>query len=98
MLSKERAGGCVVEFLAIVGLEAHDVCLKLSMNKRMERNECGKNIKLVTDGKGPGIMCVIIQDNKIKFETSITHYGGCPYITMQKLKRKMRDIIGLAKG
>lgn len=98
MLGEERAGGGVVELATIVGLETHDVGLKLGANERMEGYEGGKNVRLVTKGKCPGIMCVIIQNNKVEFETRITHYWGCPYIRMQKLEREMGNIIGLAKG
>jgi hypothetical protein len=63
----------------------------------MERYEGGKNVRLVTEGKCPGIMRVIIQNNKVEFETRITHYWRGPYITMQKQKREMGNIIGLAK-
>jgi hypothetical protein len=65
MLSEERVDLFVVEFTAIVTLDSKDREVKLGASIGMKSSEGDKNIRFLSKGKHPKIMCIIIHNNKI---------------------------------
>jgi hypothetical protein len=92
MSSKERSSAGIVEFFAIVSLEAEDWALELCDDESVERDESGKNVRFVANRECPSEMGEIIQQHKIIFVSRIANNRRSPNITVQKLKRKQSNL------
>ena len=77
---EERANSSAVELLAIVCLKSEDGALKLCLNIGVEFSKNRKNIRLVTQGKGPNIMIATVEYNQIVQKTRHTSHRRCPNI------------------
>jgi hypothetical protein len=80
---EKGAKSVVVKFTTIVSLKQENGTTKLIANKGMEGSECGKDIGLAAQWKGPDIMSMIIEYDKIILKTRITDYRRGPNVTMQ---------------
>lgn len=68
---KECTRRRVIILFAIVSLETHDWNLKLRAHKSMKGDQSRKNIRFVTQQECPGIVRIIIQNDKIILKTRI---------------------------
>jgi hypothetical protein len=64
----------------------------------LEIFKSGYSIRFMAQGKGPHIVGEIINSNKIVFESSKTCNWRCPQITMNYLKGKRRNRMGMVEG
>jgi hypothetical protein len=75
---EESAGGGVIKLTTIVTLDGLDGKAELCGHPSEEVKECGKSIRLRTQGKSPRIMRKIIDHHKIVLIARNTDDRRCP--------------------
>jgi hypothetical protein len=83
MGEKENFIGSIIKFVTIITLnKSHK---KTTVHESILLKVCKDcvNIQLGTERKGPNIVQIIINNNKMIFETRNTNYRRCPQITME---------------
>jgi hypothetical protein len=90
---EERAQCVIVEFPAIISLQASNGSAELSTNIGMKANDSGQDFRFISQWKRPNIMGMIIKNHNVILVTRIANHWRGPHITMQKLKRSAAYII-----
>ena len=75
---EEVTESCIDEFAAVVALHSFDDDVKLSIHEREEALEGGRCVGFGAKWKGPGVMCIIIQNNQIILITREAYNGRGP--------------------
>ena len=70
------------EFATIVTLHTFNDHMELSVNKGEETMQYGRGLGYLTQGECPGVMCVVIQNNKVIRITRETNDRRGPQVTM----------------
>jgi hypothetical protein len=72
VVGEESAKSIRIKLFAVVCLHSQDGQAELSMNIGKEGTDCGQNLRFLSQGKGPNMVCIIIKKNNIIFATRVT--------------------------
>jgi hypothetical protein len=75
MLGEEGVNLFVIKFAVIVTLNSENRKIELSTSIGMKGSEGNKNIRFLSEGKRPKIMCIIVYNDKIITKTRGTRGG-----------------------
>lgn len=82
MREKVETHGAIVEFAAIVTLNATNDRGELCLSVRKEIAKSVEDVGFEPEREGPQIVCEIVENNKVILVTGNTGNGRCPEITM----------------
>lgn len=77
---EQRSYSSVIELATIVSLQGKKRSLELGLNVRVKLNNDRQRFRLVLQRKGPYIMCIVIENHKVKLITRNTRHWRRPNI------------------
>lgn len=82
MAGEKGVDGVVNKLRPIICLECFGLGAKLCLSVSNELDKMAMDFRFVTQWKCPAIMCKIINEDKIVFETRVAKHRRSPHITM----------------